>query len=217
MSSATHTLRSTGGFAALAVLALAVSCTGFFTSPTITSMTIGPTGGTLIPGATLQMVASGVPSDGSPNQIITDKCFWTSSNPAAATIDSKTGLVTAAATVSNPPQTTTISAAFKTLTPATASLSVCPSVTDLTITASPLTVPANTATPIAFTAEASFSGSGSTDVTNEVTWNISNTAIITAISNGSGTTTGSGTTGSTTITATLCNVTSSNSVTITAQ
>jgi hypothetical protein len=217
MPSTKHKLRLAGAFAALAMLALAVSCKGFFVTPTITSITIGPTGETLVPGGTLQMVASGVPSDGSPNQIVTNKCFWSSSNPAAATVGQNTGLVTAATTVPNPPQTTTITAVYQALTPATASLSVCPAVIGLTITASPLTVPAGTATVIMFTATATFSGTGSTDVTNEVTWNISNTAIITSIAGGSGTTTGSNTTGTTTITATLCNFTSTNSETITAQ
>jgi Bacterial Ig-like domain (group 2) len=217
MSSTKYKLRLTGAFAALATLALAVSCRGFFVTPTITSITVGPTGETIPPGGTLQMIASGVPSDGSPNKVVTDQSFWTSSNPAAATVGQNTGLVTAATTVANPPQTTTITAAYQALTPATASLSVCPAVTGLTITASPLTVPAGTATVITFTATATFSGTGSTDVTSEVTWNISNTAIISSISGGSGTTTGNATTGTTTITATLCNFTSTNSETITAQ
>jgi hypothetical protein len=216
MSSTKYKLRLAGAFAVLATLALAVSCTGFFPSTTITSITIGPTGETLIPGATLQMVASGVPSDGSPNQVVTDKCYWSSSNASAATVDQNTGLVTAAETVANPPQTTTITAAYQALTPATATVSVCPAVTALTITASPLTVPASTATTITFTAEATFSGGvANQNVVDEVTWNISNTDLISLISDGVGTSSGDDVSESTTVSATLCNVTST-PVTITA-
>jgi Bacterial Ig-like domain (group 2) len=218
MSSAKHKLRLAGAFAALATLALAVSCRGFFQNPTITSITIGPTGETIIPGGTLQMTAAGVPSDGSPNQVVTDQCFWSSSNLAAATIDSKTGLVTAVETVSNPPQTTTITATYQALTPATATVSVCPAVTNLTISASPLSVQAGTATTITFTATATFSGGvANQNVVDDVTWNISNTDLLSSITDGVGTTSGDGTPETTTITATLCSVTSTNAVTITAQ
>jgi hypothetical protein len=218
MSSAKHKLRLAGALAALATLALAVSCRGFFTNPTITSITIGPTGETIIPGGTLQMTASGVPSDGSPNQVVTSQCFWSSSNLAAATIDENTGLVTAVQTVSNPPQTTTITATLQALTPATATVSVCPAVTNLTISASPLTVPAGTATTITFTATATFSGGvANQNVVDDVTWNISNPDLLSSITDGVGQTSGDGTAEATTITATLCSVTSTNAVTITAQ
>ncbi|HWW14536.1 MAG TPA: Ig-like domain-containing protein [Candidatus Dormibacteraeota bacterium] len=219
MSSTKQKLRLAGAFAALAALALAVSCTGFFPNPTITSITVGPTGLTLAPGATLQMTASGVPSDNSPNQNITTKCFWSSSNEAAATVGQNTGLVTAATTVANPPQTTTITAAYQALTPATATLSVCPAVTSLTITATPLTFTHGTSVDITFTATATFTGvSGNQDVTNEVTWNITDTNVLSSITSGIGTTSTTSTAGeSTQVTATLCSVNSSNSVTITAQ
>ncbi len=218
MSSTKYKLRLAGAFAALATLALAVSCRGFFVTPTITSITVGPTGETIPPGGTLQMIASGVPSDGSPNKVVTDQSFWTSSNPAAATVGQNTGLVTAALTVANPPQTTTITAAYQALTPATASVSVCPAVTSLTITANPLTFPHMTSVSITFTAAATFSGSGSQTVTNEVTWNITDTNVLSSITSGIGTTSTLSTAGeSTQVTATLCNVTSTNAVTITAQ
>jgi hypothetical protein len=218
MSSTKQKLRLAGAFAALAALALAVSCTGFFPNPTITSITVGPTGLTLAPGATLQMTASGVPSDNSPNQNITTKCFWSSSNEAAATVGQNTGLVTAATVVANPPQTTTITAAYQALTPATATVSVCPAVTSLTITATPLTFTHGSSVSITFTAAATFSGTGSTDVTNEVTWNITDTNVLSSITSGTGLTNAGATAGeSTQVTATLCGVNSTNSVTITAQ
>jgi len=217
MSSTKHKLRLTGAFAALVTLALAVSCTGFFPGTTITSITIGPTGETITPGASLQFYASGVPSDGSPNQNVTSKCYWTSSNPAAATINQNTGLATAPAVIQNPPQTTTITAAYQALTPATATLSACPSVTSLAITASPTSYSVSAGATITFTAEADFTGTGTTNVIDEVAWTISNTAIVPSITDGSVTipATPGGTTGTSTVSATLCNF-ASNVITITA-
>jgi hypothetical protein len=218
MSSTKSKLRLIGAFALLMGLALAVGCRGFFVNPTVTSITVGPTGQSIAPGGQLQMTASGAMSDGSTPKNVTTQCFWSSNNTSAATVGEHTGLVTAAQTIANPPQTATITATYQALTPATATVSVCPSVTDLTITASPLTFPAQTATVITFTAMATFSGvSGSQNVVNEVTWNISNPAVLSSISGGSGTTSQDTTSGqSTQVTATLCSYTSQ-PVTITAQ
>lgn len=210
-------LALTLAFTVLVALAFGVSCRGFFTTPTINTIAIGPSGVNLAPGATLQMVATGTPSDNSPPQTITNKCFWSSSNSSAASIGQNTGFVTAATTIANPPQSVTISASYQALTPATATLSVCPVVQSLTLTASQTSFLAGAQPVITFTAEAVFSGvNGSQDVTNEVTWNISNTDVITSISDGTATIP-SGTTSntSTQVTATLCNFTSPTPVTIT--
>lgn len=210
-------LALTLAFAGLLLVAFGAGCRGFFTNPTIVSIAIGPTGVNLAPGATLQMVATGTPSDNSQPQIITGKCFWNSSNPSAASVGENNGFVTAATTIANPPQTVTITASYQALTPATATLSICPVVDSLTITASQTSFPAGTTPAITFTAEAVFSGTnGSQNVTDEVTWNISNTAVISSISDGtatipSGTTSGT----STQVTATLCSFTSPTPVTIT--
>jgi hypothetical protein len=219
MSSTKPKLRLAGALAVLATLGLAISCRGFFVNATVTSITIGPTGVTLSPGQTLQMVASGALSDNSTPRNVTSQCFWSSTNGSAGTIDQNSGLLTAAATVPNPPQTTTITASYQALTPATAKVSVCPAETDLTIGASPTTVVAATATPIQFTAVATFTGGVSNqNVIGEVTWNISNTDLLSSIdSTGLGTTSGDSTPESSTITASLCGVTSGNSVIIKAQ
>lgn len=214
-------LALTLAFTVLVAVGTGVSCKGFFVKPTVTAITIGPTGQTVGPSGTLQFVASGTMSDGSPNQIVTSQCLWSSSNSAAGTIGPNNGLFTAVSVsnLTNPPQQSTITAAFQALTPATATVSVCPAVTSLSVGASPTTFPAGRTPTITFTATAVFAtGGGNQNVTNEVTWNISNTSIISSISNGqgvvlSGTTAGA----STTVTATLCGVNSNNSVTITAQ
>jgi len=207
-------------FGALVAAAIGAACNGFFVEPTVTSIAIGPTGLTVGPSDTLQFVASGTMSDGSPNQIVTDKCFWNSSNSAAGSIGTNNGLFTAVTVseLTSPPQQSTITAAYQALTPATATVSVCPAVTSLTITASPTSFPFGTTPTITFTATAVFAtGGGNQTVTNEVSWNISNTSVISSISDGQGTVLSGTTTGeSTTVTATLCGVNSGNSVTITA-
>lgn len=213
-------LALTLAFTLLLVAAFGVSCKGFFVNPTVTAITIGPTGETVGPAGTLQFVASGTMSDGSPNQIVTDQCYWSSTNSAAGSIGTNNGLFTAVSVseLTNPPQQSTITAAYQALTPATATVSVCPAVTSLTIIGSPTTFTHATTPIITFTATAVFAtGGGNQTVTDEVTWNITNTSVISSISNGqgqvlSGTTVGD----STTITAILCGVNSNNSVTITA-
>lgn len=207
-------------FGALVAAAIGAACNGFFVEPTVTAITIGPTGLTVGPSGTLQFVASGTMSDGSPNQIVTDKCFWNSSNSAAGSIGTSSGLFTAVTVseLTSPPQSSTITAAYQALTPATATVSVCPAVTSLTVSASPTTFTAGQTPTIIFTATAVFAtGGGNQTVTNEVSWNISNTSVISSISDGQGTVLSGTTVGdSTTVTATLCGVNSGNSVTITA-
>jgi len=209
-------------FGVLVAAAIGAACNGFFVNPTVTAITIGPTGLTVGPSGTLQFVASGTMSDGSPNQIVTDKCFWNSSNSAAGSIGTNNGLFTAVSTseLTNPPQSSTITAAYQALTPATATVSVCPAVTSLTITASLLSYQLTAGATITFTATAVFAtGGGNQNVISEVTWTISDTSIVPSIPSDGivvipGTT--GGTAGSATITATLCGVGSGNSVTITA-
>jgi len=208
-------------FGVLVAAAIGAACSGFFVSPTVTAITIGPTGLTVGPSGTLQFVASGTMSDGSPNQIVTDKCYWNSSNSAAGSIGTNNGLFTAVSEseLTSPPQSSTITAAYQALTPATATVSVCPAVTSLTVGASPTTFTHGTTPTIIFTATAVFAtGGGNQNVLSEVTWNISNTSVISSISSSGQGTVLSGTTigDSTTVTATLCGVNSNNSVTITA-
>jgi Bacterial Ig-like domain (group 2) len=211
MSSTKHKLRLIGALAALATLALAVSCRGFFVNPTLTSITVGPSGQTLAPSGTLQMVATGTFNDGSTSNV-SGKCLWTSSDTSVATIGLNDGKVIAAAVINNPPGVTTITATDGTATN-TATVNVCPAVTNMTVTANPTSVP--NGGQITFTVMATFAGNATPqNVTNEVTWNISNTQILSNISSGLGTT-NTGFTGTSGISATLCGFTSP-SITITA-
>src|SRR5277367_4600132 len=67
MSSKKSKLRLMGAFAALATLALAVSCQGFFVKPTLTAIAVGPVTPVIYAGNidnTVQMFAVGTFNDG---------------------------------------------------------------------------------------------------------------------------------------------------------
>ena len=204
MASTTSKLRLAGAVAALATLALAISCRGFFVNPTLTSITVGPSGQTIVPGTTLQMIATGTFNDGSTANV-TGKSLWSSSDTSVATVGQTNGNVVAAAVINNPPGVTTITATDGTASN-TATVTVCPNVTAMTLTAD-TTSPTQGAT-VTFTAMATFGNGSPTAVTDQVIWNISNTAVFSSISNGVGVV-NAGTSGqSTNVSATLCGFTS---------
>jgi hypothetical protein len=207
-------IRLTGAFAALATLALAVSCRGFFVNPTLNSIAIGPQTLSLTPEQVFQMQAVGTYSDGSTADV-TGKASWTSSDPSAAAFSATVpGQITGAslANIPSPPATTTVTAAVGAISSgASATVTVCPLVVTLVTTASPSTEPAGGT--ITFDVKATFQGvTGTTDVTGQVTWNIGDTSVISSIdSDGNGV---ASATGTTTVSATLCGATSA-AVTVT--
>jgi len=86
-------LRLAGAFAALATLALAVGCRGFFVKPTLTSLAVGPGSPSIQTGTTnnqVQMFVVGTFNDGSNG---TPAVSWSISDDQIATITSG-GLVT---------------------------------------------------------------------------------------------------------------------------
>ena len=98
-------LQLAGALAALVTLALAVSCTGFFPSPTVTAITITPTNPTVPYGGTTQLTAFATFDDGSSGNV-TGKLAWSSLNNGAITVSSGgllTGVVTAGATIDTSP------------------------------------------------------------------------------------------------------------------
>ncbi len=211
MSSTKQRIRLTCAFAALAALALAVSCRGFFVNPTLTSLAIGPQTVPLAPGASYQMTATGTFSDGS-TENVTSKSLWTSTNSSIASVGTTTGYVTAASgavTVGS----TTIGASDGAITATTtATITVCPTVSNLVITVTP-NDSGPPGGPLTFDAKATVGSSSGVDVTTSVTWNVVDTSIVTITTSGQGTL--GATAGSTTVTATLCNVNSTNVLTIT--
>ncbi len=89
MSSPKHKLRLIGAFAALAILALAVGCRGFFVNPTLTAINIAPSSPQVQINSTLGLSVFGTYNDGSTAQVSTG-VSWSSDTPTVATFSSST-------------------------------------------------------------------------------------------------------------------------------
>jgi hypothetical protein len=201
MPSFKRKLRLLATLAALSLLALAAGCRGFFVNPTLQSISVAPSTGSVAPAGTIQMTATGTFDDGSTSNV-TSKSSWQSSDPTVATVGTNSGLVKAATTIASPPGITTVTATDGAFTN-TATITVCPIVTSITIT--PSTTNPAAGAQMTFIANAVFSGSlNQQDVTSVVTWNISNTAVIPSISAGAATVSSTASGMSTTVTASLC-------------
>jgi hypothetical protein len=85
MSSPKYKLRLAGAFAALVTLALAVSCKGFFTNPTFTTLSVNPSAPSVEVGSTVTLQAYGVDSTGNGNYL-TSGVSWSSGTPTVAQI-----------------------------------------------------------------------------------------------------------------------------------
>ena len=85
MSSTKHKLRLAGAFAALATLALAVSCRGFFTNPTFTTLSISPSAPTVQVGSTVTLQAYGIDSNNQ-GSYLTNGVSWSSGTPTVGEI-----------------------------------------------------------------------------------------------------------------------------------
>jgi len=99
MSSTKHKLRLIGAFAALATLALAVSCTGFFTNPTWTSLNVNPSAPSVEVGSTVTLQAYGIDSNGN-GSYLTSGVSWSSATPTLALITGACANGTSCGTVS---------------------------------------------------------------------------------------------------------------------
>ncbi len=93
MSSTRSKLRLVGAFAAMATLALALSCTGFFVNPTLTGVSVGPQSLTLNINQTWQMGATGTYSDGT-QKALTSGVAWLSSDNSTVSVGQSSGIVT---------------------------------------------------------------------------------------------------------------------------
>lgn len=197
------------------VLALGAGCRGFFVNPTLSSIAIGPQNQTITSSRTLQMSATGTYSDGTTKDL-TGKAFWSSSNTNCATINGN-GLVTPLKSVTGI-CSTTISASFGTVSPATTTVTVSGGTpTQITLTAS-TTTPTRNST-VTFKALATFPGSSTQqDITTSVTWVNSDTTNLT-LTNGSatGTISATATSGMTINVAASFAGVNSNTVTLTVQ
>jgi hypothetical protein len=182
MSSTKQKLRLAGAFAALATLALAVSCKGFFQNPTVTSITIDPPSPTVSVGLTDQLTAAGTDSNGNPLNLTggtsctgTTVC-WSSATPSVATV-STGGLLTGVSA-----GTSSITAASGTASATTTATVTLGNVTTIVLGPSGLTsfsMPESSTAPLAdcLTATAT-AGGQQVDVTTSVTWVTPNTSLI---------------------------------------
>jgi len=165
MSSENHKLRLSGALGALAMLALAVSCTGFFVNPTLTGVSVGPAGLHLNVGQTFQMVATGTFSDGS-QKTLTSGVVWSSDSQSNVTVGQTSGLVDGIQIGS-----ANISASSGGCSSCSGSTSVTVVLNNVTsITVSPASQSVSIAgTAVCFTASAD---PGSVDITQNATWNV---------------------------------------------
>lgn len=166
MSFEKQKLRLICAFAALATLALAISCRGFFVSPTLTSIAISPTAPEVQQGQTLQLQAFGTYDDGSRNQI-KNNVSWSSDTASVATVDPNTGILTGVAT-----GTATITVSAQALS-STATATVFNVITSIAISPTSASVTAGTAQD--FTVSAASNGS---------TLNLTSSATLTPEQNG---------------------------------
>jgi hypothetical protein len=163
MSSKKQKLQVMGAFAALATLALAVSCRGFFVNPTLTGVSVGPSGLNLNVNQTWQMTATGTYSDGS-QKTLSSGVAWSSSDATAVSV-SQGGLVTALSQGSS--TITASSGGCSACTGSTSVSVVLQNITAITVSPSSQTATRN-GTTVYFKATASPGG----DITQGATWNV---------------------------------------------
>jgi len=172
MSSTKSKLRLMGAFAALATLALAVSCRGFFVPEQLASMSITPTAANVPLGGTLQLVVYGTNTDTTSAGNITGKVSWSSSSGAVAVNGS--GVLTGNDLSSTP---ATITAEYEGVS-ATSTATVCvENGTNFTLIFTPTTAIIGDSETVEATADVS-GVSGAVDISSGVTWSASNSSVL---------------------------------------
>ena len=164
MLSTNPKLRIICAIAALASLALAVSCRGFFVNPTLTGVSVGPSGLNLTVNQTFQMTATGTFNDGS-QKTLTSGVVWSSSAPTVISVGQTSGIVTG---LQSGTATITASSGGCSACTGTASVSVVISnISSITVTPSSQSVSVG-GSAVFYKATASPGG----DITQGATWNI---------------------------------------------
>lgn len=214
MSSTKSQIRAIGAVAALATLAFAISCRGFFVNPTLSSLSVGPASPSIQTGSTnntVQMFAVGTFNDGSTGnpQVTWSIASGSGSSGTVANISAgglvtseSTGTATVTATATQNPaitgtQTVTVIVGCIqsiTIQPTSASLTQSQSTTQLKATA----VTCN----------------GSVDITSVATWTSSNTTIATVAAGLVSATQTTGANGTITISASAGGITSNPNATV---
>jgi len=188
MLSSNRKVQITGAVATLLAFALGVGCNGFFVSPVLTGITVGPTT-SIQTGSTVQMSAVGTYNDGT-TQTISSGVYWSSSDPSIASVN-KSGLVTGVL-----PGQATISGSSGAVSPGSATITVTlGGLTSIKVTSSDGKTNIPWSGTEQFKAEGTANGK-QVDITDSVNWSISptnanisidTTGFLTASSTGSGT------------------------------
>jgi Bacterial Ig-like domain (group 2) len=165
MSSTKQKLRLAFTFAMLVTLALTISCTGFFVNPTLTAVSVGPSGLNLTVNQTFQMTATGTFSDGTQNTL-TSGVVWSSDAASIVSVGSNSGLVDGLQIGSA--NITASSGGCSSCSGSTSVTVVLNNVTSITVNPGSATAKINS-TAAAFTATAQ---PGSVDITQNATWKV---------------------------------------------
>jgi hypothetical protein len=169
MSSTKRKLRLMGAFGALATLALAVSCKGFFVNPTLTSIVISPTAPQVAVGTTATMQVFGTYDDGSRSQVKSG-LSWSSSDPTVATVDATGGTLTGVAL-----GTATITADAQGLSSTATATVFLNGVSAIAVKPSSGSVSITTGSPALFQATATANGT-QVDITGSASWTVTPTS-----------------------------------------
>jgi hypothetical protein len=155
-------IRISLAFAGLLIAAFGVGCSGFFVNPTLTSVAVGPQAA-IQQSKTVQMNAVGTYDDGSTKNLT--NVFWSSSDSTIASI-SDTGLVTGIT-----PGDVTITGSSGTVSGTNTVTVTLSGLTAITVTPTNTTITAGDGQ--IFTATGTASGK-QVDITDQVTWSVSN-------------------------------------------
>lgn len=149
-------------FTSVLLVAFGAGCKGFFVNPTLNSIAVGPQAA-IQQGKTVQMTAVGTYDDGSTKTLT--NVFWSSSATGIATI-STSGLVTGVT-----PGQTTITGSSGTVSGTNTVTVTLSGLTAITVTPANTTITAGNSVP--YTATGTASGK-QVDITDQVTWGVSN-------------------------------------------
>jgi Bacterial Ig-like domain (group 2) len=165
MSPTKQKLRLACPFAMLVTLALTISCTGFFVNPTLTAVSVGPSGLNLTVNQTFQMTATGTFSDGT-QKTLTSGVVWSSDAASIVSVGSNSGLVDGLQIGSA--NITASSGGCSSCSGSTSVTVVLNNVTSITVMPGSGTAKINSVAAV-FTATAQ---PGSVDITQNATWKV---------------------------------------------
>jgi len=160
MSSPKSKLRLAGALAALASLALAVSCRGFFVNPVLTSIAISPSSPQVALNTQLSpaLIVFGTYDDGSRSQVRSG-VSWTSSDPNTVSIDPSSGIITGVQI-----GTATITAEAQALTATASATTYLTSISQIVVDPTSASISGSSKQDFTFTATTSVNGHTATQV-----------------------------------------------------